>query len=108
MTDKNLAPFDGNFSNVLFDESFLPLSFFNSQEKLLGIDVGVQKGIGNYVLTIATAELYAKRAEENTSDDDIVLVLSNEEILPSDLLAIKQSVLETDSYDDYLVIQTDD
>jgi hypothetical protein len=107
MTDNNPRPYNGKFDAQIFDEYFIPLSFYNTGDRLLGIDVGVIKLGGRFVLSIATPELYSQRSQQEPDETiDEVFVVASDELLPSDLLGIKELALNTDRLQDFLQVQS--
>ncbi len=83
-----------------FDDNFKSQSFhLDEMGRLLAIDVMIYFGGRPYSLTIETYEINAQRAAENEDMDpdtepDPTFVIGGEEILPSDLLRIKESTFE--------------
>lgn len=108
MTDRNTnQPFSGRYSREIFNPEFFPLDYHEDEQKLTGITLGVHKNAATFTLTMATMEIYTNRKVDDDEDsNDDVLVFPTNEILPSDLIAIKQRVLGTDDLDTFLVQQT--
>jgi hypothetical protein len=109
MTDRNIdQPFRGRYNHDIFNPEFFALDFHEDNNRLTGITVGVHKNATTFTLTMATVEVYANRQvdEEETDSDNDVLVLSVDEILPSDLIDIKSRLLQSEDFDEYLVKQT--
>lgn len=108
MDNNTNNPFKGRYNSEIFSPEFFALDFHEQDDHLTGITVGVRKNAANYVMTMATIDVYAnRRVDDDYEGSDDVLVMSTDEILPSDLLSIRRSVLESNDFDRYLIEQTE-
>jgi hypothetical protein len=93
----------------VFDDNFWALSFHaDDSERLQSIELALRHEGKSYVLSIETWPIHMQRKAleeegEGSSQDDQVYVLAKEEILPSDLLVLKNKPFE--ELMPYLVLQ---
>ena len=108
MTDSNTnQPYSGRYNKDLFSPEFFALDYHEDQHRLTGITLGVHKNAATFTLTMATMDIYANRTVEDDEDAmDDVFVVPADEILPSDLIGIKNRILASDELDSFLVEQT--
>lgn len=102
------GPYRKRFEEALFGEDFAPLTYHNSDDKLVALDIAVVDNDKSYVLSIATYEHYARRSEGEEigeEENDDVYVVVADEILPSDLLKIRAGIALDDNVRACLVEQ---
>lgn len=92
----------------IFDDSFEAVSFnADESERLQAIGITLERNGRRYSLEIETYGIHMARleasAEESETEGDPTLVMPGEEILPSDLVSIKQASFE--DLEPFLVLQ---
>jgi len=95
-----MSNWSGNIPQLdesIFTESFHPLAVHAEDNKLDGIELVVVHGASSYTLNIETFALHALRAVESTEEDaakDRSMVISADEITPTDLIALRDGSFE--------------
>jgi hypothetical protein len=107
----------GGRTPALFGDDFRLASYHRENDKLVGADIFMRfpGHDQTFIMTVQTFEHYTAKAESDIGDpvagggeateDDSVYVLGDDEIFPSDLIAIKAKTYE--ELEPYLTPQTD-
>jgi hypothetical protein len=109
MMDKNKQqPFQGKYDDKVFSPEYYPISFYSKNgNQLQAITLAVIKNVGNFTLSVVTAELYLARQEDaDDNEKNDIYLLPYDEIFPSHLLDIKEQVFTTENLNDYLTPQS--
>ena len=86
----------GSFERI-FDDDFRMVSYNFNNDRMLGMDVEVNKNGKSYLMSIEALSLHMERSAAEDSDSNLeetAYVLSGDEILPSDIQAIKEAPFE--------------
>lgn len=84
----------------IFDKSFELASYFEDDEKVLAVEVVKKLGKTAYLMAIETYQLHVERSDSEVESEQAgtvtpqVYVIAADEILPSDLDAIKHTPIE--------------